>query len=120
MVATRWSLAKSLANSSRGGRWQRSRQLHQECQVEGQWYVDVGELDSMMRWSKAPLAPARCAGTTVLRGRPVVRPGRVAGALEQVAEELIETGAAGPGARYGGMLPATDPGDNSPYEERWR
>lgn len=45
---------------------------------------------------------------------------QVAGALEQVAEELIETGAAGPGARYEGMLPATDPGDNSPYEERWR
>ena len=45
---------------------------------------------------------------------------RVVGALEQVAEELIETGAAGPGARYEGMLPATDPGDNSPYEERWR
>jgi hypothetical protein len=45
---------------------------------------------------------------------------QVAGALEQVAEELIETGAAGPAARYEGMLPATDPGDNSPYEERWR
>jgi len=47
-------------------------------------------------------------------------PEQVAGALEQVAEELIETGAAGPEARYEGMLPATDPGDNSPYEERWR
>jgi hypothetical protein len=45
---------------------------------------------------------------------------QVAGAVEQVAEELIETGAAGPEARYEGMLPATDPGDNSPYEERWR
>jgi len=47
-------------------------------------------------------------------------PEQVAGALEQVAEELIETGAAGPEARYEGVLPATDPGDNSPYEERWR
>ena len=47
-------------------------------------------------------------------------PEQVAGALEQVAEELIETGAAGPEARYEGVLPATDPGDNSPYEERWQ
>jgi hypothetical protein len=45
---------------------------------------------------------------------------QVAGALEQVAEEVIETGGAGPEARYEGVLPATDPGDNSPYEERWR
>lgn len=45
---------------------------------------------------------------------------QVAGALEQVAEELIETGVAGPEAGYEGVLPATDPGDNSPYEERWR
>jgi hypothetical protein len=45
---------------------------------------------------------------------------QVAGELEHVAEELIETGAAGPAARYEGVLPATDPGDNSPYEERWR
>ena len=45
---------------------------------------------------------------------------QVAGALRQVAEEVIETGAAGPEARYEGVLPATDPGDNSPYEERWR
>jgi len=47
-------------------------------------------------------------------------PEQVAGALELVAEELIETGAAGPEARYEGVLPATDPGDNSPYEERWQ
>ena len=45
---------------------------------------------------------------------------QVAGVLEQVAEEFIETGAAGPEARYGEVLPATDPGENSPYEERWR
>ena len=45
---------------------------------------------------------------------------RVAGAAGQAAEELIETGAVGPAARYEGVLPATDPGDNSPYEERWR
>ncbi|MGN6793242.1 MAG: hypothetical protein ACTHJW_12735 [Streptosporangiaceae bacterium] len=45
---------------------------------------------------------------------------QVAGAVGQAAEELIETGAAEPAARYEGVLPATDPGDNSPYEERWR
>jgi len=44
---------------------------------------------------------------------------QLTGAVGQAAEELIETGAAGP-ARYEGVLPATDPGDNSPYEERWR
>ena len=49
-----------------------------------------------------------------------LRTEQVAGALEQIAEEFIETGAAGPGARYEGVLPATDSGDNSPYEERWR
>jgi len=45
---------------------------------------------------------------------------QVVGELRHVAEELIETGAAGPEARYGGVLPATDPGDNGAYEERWR
>lgn len=45
---------------------------------------------------------------------------QVAGELEHVAEELIETGAAGRAAGYVGVLPATDPGDNSPYERRWR
>jgi hypothetical protein len=38
------------------------RQLHQECQVEGQRYVDVGELDSMMRWSKRAVGPGEMRG----------------------------------------------------------
>jgi hypothetical protein len=45
---------------------------------------------------------------------------QVAGERERVAEELTETGVAGPPTRYDGVLPATDPGDNSPYEERRR
>jgi hypothetical protein len=45
---------------------------------------------------------------------------QVAGELDHVAEEFIETGVAGAEARYEGVLPATDPGDNRPYEERWR
>ena len=45
---------------------------------------------------------------------------QLTGAVGKAAEELIETGAAGPAGRYEGVLPATDPGDNSPYEERWR
>jgi hypothetical protein len=45
---------------------------------------------------------------------------QVAGEVQNLAYELIETGTGGATARYEGVLPATNPGDNSPYEERSR
>jgi hypothetical protein len=43
---------------------------------------------------------------------------RLAGELERAEEEFTEEAAAERGAGYEGDLPATDPGDNSPYEDR--
>ena len=110
----------------RGGRGQRLRRnpdadpvrIHREYVQER---LGGGELPTpeayeraVDQWHRLPGAVRAPAGEV----HPLAE--QVAGALGQVAEELVETGAAGPAARYEGVLPATDPGDNSPYEERWR
>lgn len=117
------------AGSGGGARDRRGRRLRRNPDADPvrlhrefvQERIGGGELPTPEAYERAVEQWHRLAGA--VRGpasevHPLAE--RVAGAVGQAAEELIETGAAEPAAPYEGVLPATDPGDNSPYEERWR
>ena len=122
-------LANTAGRSGGGARDRRGRhlgrnpdadpvRLHREYVQER---IGGGELPTPEAYDRAVEQWHRLAGA-VRAPASEVHPlaEQLTGAVGQAAEELIETGAAGPAARYEGVLPATDPGDNSPYEERWR
>jgi hypothetical protein len=64
------------------------------------------------QWHRLPGAVRAPAGEV----HPLAE--QFASEVEHVEEELTETAAVETTGPYDGMLPATDPGDNSPYEDR--
>ncbi len=121
--------ADSTGRSGGGGRGRRTQRLRRNPDADPvrihreyvQERIGGGELPTPQAYERALDQWHQLAGA-VRAPAGEVHPlaEQVAGDLEHVAEALVETGAAGPAARYEGVLPATDPGDNSPYEERWR